>query len=161
MTLLTEEERAAVRTGKAITARLAKERRQRVKAARPAEKRNRGRVRDAAHLAFIRRLPCVATWVETGVMAYGCQAAHVRLVREGKPGAMGVKPSDKWSLPLTPEMHDRQTNRGGERGFWSALGVDPIDLAARIHAVSGDAPAAVQIIRDLRTANQDQELPND
>lgn len=115
--------------------------------ARPkSPKADRGRERDNAHLAFIRRLPCVATYAETGKLRFGCQAAHVRMVREGKPGGMGVKPSDKWTVPLTPEMHDRQTNRGGERGFWHALGIDPVVLAQQIYAVSGDEIAATKVI---------------
>lgn len=117
------------------------------KKARPkSEKADRGRARDNAHLAFIRRLPCVASFIRTGRLEYGCQAAHVRMVRDGKPGGMGVKPSDKWTVPLSAEAHDEQTNRGGERGFWAALGVDPINLAERLYAVSGDTDAALKVI---------------
>ena len=124
--------------------------RREAKQARPkSPKADRGRERDPAHLAYIRRLPCVATFVETGRLVYGCQAAHVRMVREGKPGAMGVKPSDKYTLPLSPEQHDRQTNRGGERGFWAGLNIDPIALSLALHAVSGDLEAGERIVRGV------------
>lgn len=153
---VSHDERALARQ----LAQVGKVRRKEAKQARPKNlKADRGRERDTAHLAYIRRLPCVATFVETGRLVYGCQAAHVRLVREGKPGAMGVKPSDKYTLPLTPEMHDRQTNRGGERGFWSALGIDPIALAERIHAVSGDIEAGETIIKQARRMGP--ETPHD
>lgn len=146
---LTPSERAQLRALVAKKNAPAREARKRVRKA--VGKGDRGRERDPAHLAFIRRLPCVATWVRSGVLTYGCQAAHVRMVRDGKPGGMGVKPGDRWAVPLTPEAHDEQTNRGGERGFWSALGVDPIELAQRLYAVSGDEDAAVKIIRDIRS----------
>lgn len=139
-----DEARAITREeGRVRRAALAADRKTRGKA-------DRGRERDNAHLAFVRRLPCVATYAETGQLAFGCQAAHVRMVREGKPGGMGVKPSDKWTVPLTAEQHDKQTNRGGERGFWACLGIDPIDLAARLYAVTGDDAAATAIIRSVR-----------
>lgn len=126
------------------------------KKARPkSPKADRGRERDNAHLAFIRRLPCVATWAQFGRLEYGCQAAHVRMVREGKPGGMGVKPSDRWTVPLTPSQHDAQTNRGGERGFWSALGIDPISLAERLYAVTGDHDAAVKVIKASRSCSSE------
>lgn len=145
---LTQEERQKVREGKAITARVNKERRDRAKAARTPEKRHRGRERDAAHLAFVRRLPC----------ACGCgaqapsDAAHVRMAaaERGKPfTGMQVKPSDRWTLPLAQPCHERQ-HSGSEVGFWSALGIDPIALCERLYAVSGDEQAAVQILSDAR-----------
>lgn len=156
---LTPAERETLAAANRIKRSLNRERRRNVLAQRPHEKKHRGRERDPAHLAYIRRLPCVATFVETGRLVYGCQAAHVRMVREGKPGAMGVKPSDKYALPLTPEMHDRQTNRGGERGFWAGLNIDPIALSLSLHAVSGDLEAGERIVRDLPAMPPDPPVP--
>lgn len=158
---LSQEQRAIKAAWDRVKREKNRERRQSIKAQRPAEKRSRGRERDAAHLAFVRRLPCVATYVRTGVLTYGCQAAHVRMVRDGKPGGMGVKPSDCWTVPLTPDEHDRQTNRGGERGYWSELGVDPIALADRLYAVSGDEAAATLVIRAARELAYGPETGDD
>ena len=52
-----------------------------------------------------------------------------------------------------------KADRGGERGFWSALGIDPIALAERIHAVSGDIEAGETIIKQARRMGP--ETPND
>jgi hypothetical protein len=151
---LTAADRETLNAAKRIQRSLNRERRRNVLAQRPEAKKDRGRQRDTAHLAYVRRLPCVATYLETGRFVYGCQAAHVRMVREGKPGAMGVKPSDKYALPMTPEQHDRQTNRGGERGFWAALNFDPIPLCEALHAVSGDIEAGERIIRQARGSDR-------
>lgn len=108
---------------------------------------------DNAHLAWIRRLPCVATYVETGKLVYGCQAAHLRMssARHGKadPG-MGRKPDDMWVTPLSPEQHRIQGDVKGETWFWGDLGVDPFSLCQRLHAVSGDDAAGLAVIRSLR-----------
>lgn len=150
---LTHEERQKVREGKAITARVNKERRTRAKAARTPEKRHRGRERDAAHLQFIRRLPC----------ACGCgaqapsDAAHVRLAApdRGKPfTGMQVKPSDRWTLPLARPCHERQ-HGGSEAAFWSALGIDPIDLCIRLYAASGDEDSALKVLSEVRQGRGD------
>lgn len=132
---------------------LARDRKRNVMASRPHEKRHRGRIRDNAHLAFIRRLPCVATYLETGRLVPGCEAAHLRLSSDahGKkhPGGQ-VKPDDRWTTPLSTEQHRIQGEVKGEPRFWSDLGVDPFDLCLRLYAVSGDESAAIQIIRELR-----------
>ena len=113
------------------------------------------RVRDNGHLAFIRRLPCVATYARTGAFIYGCQAAHLRMssAAHGKPNPGGQrKPDDRWVTPLSAEQHRIQGDVMGEPRFWSDLGIDPFDLCTRLFAVSGDEAAAVAIIRSLRVA---------
>lgn len=151
MTLLTEEDRATLNAANRIKRALNRERRRNVLASRPHEKKHRGRERDSAHLAFIRRLPCVATWVETGRLEYGCQAAHLRLssAAHGKVEGGQRKPSDRWVTPLSAEQHRIQGEVKGEPRFWGDLGIDPFDLCQRLYAVSGDVPAAVEIIRSL------------
>jgi len=114
---------------------------------------------DNAHLAWIRRLPCVATYVSTGRLVYGCQAAHLRLssARHGKtdPG-MQRKPDDMWTTPLSPEQHRIQGDVKGEARFWGDLGVDPFLLCQRLHAVSGDDAAGLEVIRSLRSGGSPQ-----
>lgn len=119
------------------------------KAARPkSEKRHRGRERDNGHLAFIRRLPCAC-----GCLRSPCDAAHVRyadLTRDKPYTAKGVKPSDKWTVPLFRECHQEQ-HGGSERTFWDGRGIDPLALAERLYAVSGDTEAGARIVRAGRT----------
>jgi hypothetical protein len=112
------------------------------------------RVRDNGHLAFIRRLPCVAAFARTGAQVFGCDAAHVRFgdpARGKRHTGMAEKPDDKWTLPLTRAAHTEQHGQS-ERAFWSALGIDPIALCEALYAASGDERAALQIIRGARNA---------
>ena len=44
--------------------------------------------------------------------------------------------------------HSRQHDLGLR--FWSALGIDPLDLAFRQWSVSGDLPAGEQLVRQAR-----------
>ena len=113
------------------------------------------RERDNAHLAFIRRLPCVATFVRTGAQVFGCDAAHVRFgdpQRGKRHTGMAEKPDDKWTVPLTRTAHDEQHGQN-ERAFWSGLGIDPIDLCEALYAVSGNDRAALDVIRRYAAAN--------
>lgn len=67
-----------------------------------------------------------------------CEAAHVRL---GTDGGTGLKPSDRFTVPLghisNCGCHDRQ-HRVGEVTFWGERGIDPLDAASRLWTVSGD-----------------------
>src|SRR6516164_11407628 len=85
-----------------------------------------------AHLAFVRRLPCVACG-----KAAPSEAAHVRT---GTDGGTGMKPGDRYAVPLCTACHAKQ-HRTGELAFWSALRVDPLNVAARLWTVSGDIKA--------------------
>lgn len=148
MTRFTAAERQTI----AAAARVRRDARNRAKAERPkSPKAHRGRERDNAHLAFIRRLPCVATFVETGRLVYGSQAAHLRLnsALHAKTEGGQRKPSDRWVTPLSPEQHRIQGEVKGETRFWGDLGVDPFALCIDIYAVSGDEPAALKVIQSL------------
>jgi hypothetical protein len=115
------------------------------------ERQRKPRERDNVHLAFIRRLPCVATYVETGIFVYGCQAAHLRLAsaKHRKPIAgRSMKPDDCWVTPLLPEQHRIQGDVKGEAKFWSDLGVDPFQLCIDLFAASGDEGRARDVIRE-------------
>ena len=140
-----------LRAARAVIAKANKERRK-ARPRPPKIKADRGRVRDNAHLAFIRRLPCVATYVETGRVVFGFDAAHVRFADSHAGKAFtGTqrKPDDCWTVPLTREAHERQ-HGGSERAFWVGLGVDVLDLCRRLYAASGDDAAGLQIITSLR-----------
>jgi hypothetical protein len=64
-----------------------------------------------AHLAFVRQLSCVACG-----KAAPSEAAHVRT---GTHGGAGMKPGDRFAVPLCATCHAKQ-HRIGELTFWSA-----------------------------------------
>lgn len=116
--------------------RHAKEARDKAKAARPvSEKRHRGRVRNNAYLAWLRRQPCVARHMG------GCdgptEAAHIRTPspERGKPlTGMGVKPSDRFATPLCRAHHAAQHARGNELAWWRSINRDPFATAEGLFA---------------------------
>lgn len=148
--MVTAQERIILRKAAEITRAKNRAVRMKIAAARkPGGKASRGRERDTAHLAFVRRLPCVATYIETGRLLYGCQAAHLRLqsAAHGKSEGGQRKPSDRWVTPLSPEQHRIQGEVKGEVRFWGDLEVDPFSLCERLYAASGDEAAAIQVIK--------------
>lgn len=79
------------------------------------------RVKAGAYLDFIRSLPCVITGTRP------VEAAHVSfenrdVLASGR--GKGRKVSDRWALPLSPEMH-RAQHAMNEREFWRQHGIDP------------------------------------
>lgn len=101
------------------------------------------RVHDAAHLAYIRRLPCVACRAPAPN-----DAAHVRFgdAARGKINAgMQRKPDDRWTLPSCRADHERQHGMN-ERAYYEGLGVDALALCEALHAVSGDIDAGRALI---------------
>ena len=93
--------------------------------------------RRTEHLAFVRQLPCVACG-----KAAPSEAAHVR---SGSDGGAGMKPSDRYSLPLCTDCHAIQ-HEFGELTFWSVLRTDPLNAALRLWAVSGDVQAGERVV---------------
>lgn len=94
------------------------------------------------HKAWIKTLPCVVCGNQP------CDPAHVRT---GADGGMGLTPSDRFLLPLCRTHHDEQ-HRVGETTFWSSLGIDPMDIAARLWAVTGDTDQGVRAVLRARQA---------
>jgi hypothetical protein len=93
--------------------------------------------RRVQHLAFIRQLTCVACG-----KAGPSVAAHVRT---GTDGGTGMKPSDRYAVPLCAECHAKQ-HRIGELTFWSALRIDPLNVASRLWVVSADLKAGERTV---------------
>jgi len=93
--------------------------------------------RRAQHLAFVRQLPCVACG-----KAAPSEAAHVRT---GTDGGVGVKPGDRYAVPLCAACHAKQ-HRLGELTFWSALRIDPLNVALRLWTVSADINAGERTV---------------
>jgi hypothetical protein len=93
--------------------------------------------RRAQHLAFVRQLPCVACG-----KAAPSDAAHVRT---GTDGGVGMKPADRYAVPLCTACHAKQ-HRVGELSFWSALRFDPLNVALRLWTISADLEAGERIV---------------
>ncbi len=93
--------------------------------------------RRVQHLAFVRQLPCVACG-----KAAPSDAAHVRTATDG---GVGMKPSDRYAVPLCTVCHAKQ-HRIGELTFWSALRIDPLNVALRLWTVSADVEAGERTV---------------
>jgi hypothetical protein len=89
------------------------------------------------HLAFIRQLPCVSCG-----KAAPSEAAHVRT---GTDGGVGVKPGDRYAVPLCVACHAKQ-HRIGELTFWSSLRIDPLNVALWLWTVSADVKAGERTV---------------
>jgi hypothetical protein len=89
------------------------------------------------HLAFIRLLPCAACG-----KAAPSEAAHVRT---GTDGGVGMKPADRYAIPLCTTCHAKQ-HRLGELTFWSALRIDPVNVALRLWTISADVKAGERTV---------------
>lgn len=101
------------------------------------------------HLRWLRSLPCAVTGKRP------VEAAHIRFAdaASGKREAgTSAKPDDKWAVPLHPEKHRDQHQTGDERLWWSRFGIDPIVLAAKLWAASGDDEAGEAIIASANAA---------
>ena len=89
------------------------------------------------HLAFVRQLPCVACG-----KAAPSDAAHVRT---GTDGGVGIKPGDRYAVTLCAACHAKQ-HRIGELTFWSALRIDPVNVALRLWTISTDVEAGERTV---------------
>jgi len=93
--------------------------------------------RRGQHLAFLRQLPCVACG-----KAAPSEAAHVRTAADG---GVGMKPADRYAVPLCTTCHVKQ-HRMGELTFWSALRIDPLNVSLRLWTISADITAGERIV---------------
>ena len=94
--------------------------------------------RSRSHLDFIRGLSVCLHCGKVGKT----EAAHIRM---GTDGALGVKPSDRYTVPLLPDCHARQ-HQLGEAKFWADAHIDPTPVAERLWAKSGDVQQAFRTI---------------
>ncbi len=106
----------------------------------------RKRVKNDAHLDFIRSLPCVITGT------HPVEAAHIRYASRiyGKRATgAGEKPDDAWTIPLSPAKH-REQHGMDEEMFWLRHGIDPLQVAAALYANSGDDDQGRLILSEAR-----------
>jgi hypothetical protein len=66
-------------------------------------------------------------------------------VRTGTDAGIGMKPSDRYAVPLCTVCHSKQ-HRLGELTFWSALRFDPLNVALRLWTVSSDVKAGERTV---------------
>ena len=90
------------------------------------------------HLHFIRQLECVKCGNPH------VEAAHLRM---GTDGGLGMKPSDKWVLPLC-SAHHRQQHQIGEPVFWE--GWNPHQLCEDLYEATGNYEVALIYIEESR-----------
>jgi len=88
---------------------------------------------DAEYLKWLRAQRCAC-----GCLKTPCDAAHLRSssLRYDKPlSGIGMKPDDKWAIPLFHGCHMAQHySRFGEIGWWKSKGIsDPFALAQAYH----------------------------
>ena len=101
------------------------------------------RVKDEAHLEFIRSLPCVSCGDNTAT-----EAAHLRSgeLKYGKEQTgMQQKPDDKWTTPLCGICH-REQHSQNEWRWWRSKGINPFTLAMTLHDISGNHEMACTVI---------------
>lgn len=111
----------------------------------PSDK-GQARIRDEAHLAWIRTLPSAVSGM------YPCEACHVRYgdpEHRKKRTGRGQKPDDCWTVPMTAAEH-RSQHEVNEAGWWYKQGIDPLSLARQLYQNSGDTEAALKILRETR-----------
>ena len=56
-----------------------------------------------------------------------------------------MKPGDRYTVPLWSACHAKQ-HRIGELNFWSALRIDPLNVAFRLWIVSADLEAGERTV---------------
>lgn len=119
---------------------------QRAKAKRlaPKVKRERRPGNSEAHLSAIRTLPCVIP----GCSIVGCDPHHAKSGPAAAERAVGRRASDRWCVPLCRKHHDEVEAIGSRReaAWFLERGIEVIELAAALWAVSPDKGAMVRIV---------------
>jgi hypothetical protein len=83
------------------------------------------RVRDKAHISFVRKQPCLVCGREP------VDAHHLRFAQHC---ALGRKVSDEFTVPLC-RVHHREVHRHrGEAEWWRKSGVNPLEIASALWA---------------------------
>lgn len=97
------------------------------------------RIRDRAHLDFIKTLFCCVCG------ASPCDPAHIRI---GTICGVGLKPNDSECVPLCRPCHEE--SHKGERTFWSKVKRDPLNLANALYVLTGQYDACIEQIMRFR-----------
>lgn len=100
------------------------------------------------HIRWVKSLPCLIE----GVRALDVDPCHIRYgdPTYGKAAAgAGEKSHDQYSVPMRRKHHDAQ-HQNNEREWWAARGIDPLEVAAKLWAASGNDEAGELIIANAR-----------
>lgn len=117
----------------------------RIPPSRPLEQRS-PRSRNARHLAWIRRLPCLVCGA-----THSTEAAHVRYADASwnkRSSGISEKPDDRWTVPLCTDHH-REQHAGNERTFWLSHRIDPLDVATALYTITGQTDLAIIFMQDM------------
>lgn len=109
----------------------------------PNVKANKAERKKPKHLAFIRSLECMITGMPDPVPHH-----LLRGVNRG----MGMKADDKYTVPLSHDMHMQLHNNGNEIAFFEGYQITNLKaIAERLYEYSkeGNRDMAIQYIRSL------------
>ena len=95
----------------------------------------------AEHLDNVRKLPCCITGQVGDV-----QAHHLLRIGEQLPKGTSRKNLDKWTIPLSRELHMALHHRGDEEGFLAERGIDGRALAEALWRNRGDEEAMQRVV---------------
>lgn len=118
-----------------------------------------GRLHDEAHLAAVRKLPCLICRQHAP-----SEAAHIRMavLSHGvRHVGMAQKPHDWLTVPLCAAHHrdgKGAEHRLGTKEFWRRVGLDPIAVAKKLRA-AGTHEARMAVLLEVWTFN-DVRDPN-
>jgi hypothetical protein len=100
------------------------------------------RERDRDHLRFVASQPCLIC---------GRTPSDAHHIKFAEQRAMGLKVSDKFTVPVCRLHHRELHRRGDERAWWATHGIDPITTAANLWRKTRKiAPVAETISEDRR-----------
>jgi hypothetical protein len=85
------------------------------------------RLRDKAHLGFVRSQPCLVC---------GQQPSDPHHLQFAQPRALGLKVSDEFTVPLCRNHHQQLHQAGNEVAWWHDLDIKPLEIANRLWAES-------------------------
>jgi len=110
----------------------------------PKVKREKRPGNSEAHLAAIRTLPCCIP----GCQIVGCDPHHSKVGPAAAERSVGRRASDRWCVSLCRKHHDEVEAVGSRReaGWFLERGIEVIELAAALWAVSPDKGAMARII---------------
>lgn len=89
------------------------------------------RIRDKAHLAFVRSQPCLVC---------GRNPADPHHLRFAQPWGFGLKVGDEFTVPLCRSHHRELHRKGNEVNWWAGYGIDPLATAKALWASRRSPP---------------------
>lgn len=101
------------------------------------------RIRSKSHLAFVRKLPCIACGIDN-MNDYFNDAAHIRI---GCFAGISLKSGDDCTLPLCKKHHHAQ-HQIGEKSFWKNRLDKTISLAKDLFKHTGNREKCLSLIRE-------------